>query len=270
VSSERRSRARVAALPRQPRGLLSTLGPALPSGRSLAIGFAVLATALGGYAAARETSLFAVQTIEVRGAPAPAARRIEAALEPLAGQSLLELEMGGVDRALAGLPDVQALSLDRSFPRTLVVTVIAERPASVLRRGSESWLVSEQGRVLRELPDGPVPQLPRIWVAQLATPRDGVVLGEDEVLRPALALGRVLAADRAFLGRVREARASGPDVHLVLRTGTEVRLGSLDDIGLKIAVAQEVLATVPGAQGGYVDVSVPERSVAQLESKVSS
>jgi cell division protein FtsQ len=270
VSSERRSGARVAALPGQPRGVFSTLGAALPSGRSLAIGFALLAGALGAYAAARETSLFAVDTIEVRGAPGPAAHRIEAALAPLAGQSLLELDPGDVHRALAGLPDVQALSLDRAFPRTLVVTVIAERPASVVRRGSEAWLISEEGRVLRELADQPPPKLPRIWVARIATPRDGVLLGEDEALRPALALGRLLAADRRFFGRVREARAVGPDVHLVLRTGTEIRLGSLDDVGLKAAVTREVLATVPGAAGGYVDVSVPERSVARLESQVSS
>jgi cell division septal protein FtsQ len=269
VSRERKSRARVAAVPAQPRGLLSALGPALPSGRSLAVGFAIVAAAIGGYAAARETSLFAVQKIEVRGAPPAATRRIEAALEPLAGQSLLEVEAGDVDRALAGLPDVQALSLDRSFPRTLVVNVIAERPASVLRRGSEAWLISEQGRVLRELTDEQPPQLPRIWVAHAAAPRDGAVLGEEEALLPALALGRVLAGDRAFLARVREARVSETGVHFVLKNGTDLRLGSLDGLALKVAVAREVLATVPEAEGGYVDVSVPERTVAHLESQVS-
>jgi cell division protein FtsQ len=256
-------------VPAQHRGVYSALGSALPTGRSLAVGFAVLAVALGGYAAARETSLFAVQTIEVRGAPAHATRRIEAALAPLAGQSLLELEVGDVDRALAGLPDVQALSLDRSFPRTLVVRVIAERPAAVLRRGSERWLISDQGRVLSEITDEQPPELPRIWVAELASPRDGALLGDEEALRPALALGRILVADRAFVRRVREARGSGSDVHLVLKSGTEVRLGSIDDLAVKIAVARAVLATVPGAEGGYVDVSVPERSVARLESKVS-
>jgi cell division protein FtsQ len=269
VSSERRSRARVAVVPSQRRGVLSAIGPALPSGRSLAVGFAVLAVGLGGYAAARETSLFAVQTIEVRGAPAHATRRIETALEPLAGQSLLELGAGDVDRALTGLPDVQAVSLDRSFPRTLVVKVIAERPAAVLRRGSESWLISEQGRVLSELTDEQPPKLPRIWVDGIDTPRDGALLGEEEALRPALALGRILVADRRFLWRVREARAVGADVHLVLKTGTEVRLGSIDDLAVKIAVARQVLATVPEAEGGYVDVSVPERTVARLESQLS-
>jgi cell division protein FtsQ len=269
VSSERRSGARVAALPREPRGVLSALGGVLPSGRSLAIGFALLAAALGGYAAARETSLFAVQTIEVRGATGSAGPRVEAALAPLAGESLLELDIADVHRALGSLPDVQALSFDRAFPRRLVVTVLAERPASVLRRGSEAWLVSEEGRVLREISDEPPPELPRVWVAQLATPRDGAVLGEDEALRPALALGRLLVADRGFFTRVREARAVGLGVHLVLKTGTTIRLGSLDDIALKAAVAREVLATAPGAAGGYVDVSVPERSVARLNPQVS-
>ena len=47
---------------------------------------------------------------------------------------------------------------------------------------------------------------------------------------------------------------------LVLRSGTEIRLGAADEVGLQLAVAQHVLETVgPGA--AYVDVSVPERAV---------
>ena len=39
------------------------------------------------------------------------------------------------------------VSYDRAFPRTARVVVSAERPAAVLRRGAQAWLVTERGRV---------------------------------------------------------------------------------------------------------------------------
>lgn len=250
--------------------LLPVLGRVLPSGRSLAVAFGLLAAALGAYAAARGTSLFSVDAVEVRGGSPAVTRRVEQALAPLAGRSLLSIDSGEVDRALAGLPDVHAVEVDRAFPRTLRVTVSAERPVAVLRQGSDAWLVSERGRVLHAIRGTPPRTLPRIWVAHVATPADGTVLGEDKVLRPALTLGAVLGAERGFLARVREARAGEEGVTLVLRAGIEVRLGSAEDIPLKLAVTERILTALPGASGGYVDVSVAERAVARVQSQVSS
>jgi len=48
----------------------------LHSGRSFAVGFALVALAGGAYLLARETSIFAVQRIDVRGAPPELAARI--------------------------------------------------------------------------------------------------------------------------------------------------------------------------------------------------
>jgi len=49
----------------------------------------------------------------------------------------------------------------------------------------------------------------------------------------------------------------------VLRSGLEVRLGSKDDLRLKLAIARRILATLGTSGGGdYLDVSVPERPVA--------
>ena len=263
----RKPTARVATL-RAPTGLHS-VARILPSGRSLLVGFGLILGAIALYAGARGTSLFAVRQVEVQGAPPRVSTRVESALAPLAGKSLLSVSAADIDRALAGLPDVQAIGLDRAYPRTLRVTVVAERPVAVLRRGADAWLVSERGRVLRELPETRPALLPRIWVARLAAPRDGTILTELEARAPAQALGTVVAVDRTFAGRVREARARGGEVDLVLRSGTEIRLGSPHDLPLKLAVAREILATLVAPGAGYVDVSVPERPVSQVESQVS-
>ena len=232
----------------------------LPSGRSLLIGFGLLGLAVGGYLLARETSMFAVRQVEVTGARPSVVRRVDKALAPLAGQSLLSVDAAAIDSHLQALPDVSLLSYDRAFPNTARIVVSAERPVAVLRRGSDAWLVTERGRVLRRVDDPTELSLPRIWVADASVPSEGALLTDDAGLGPALALGRVLTANPRVFAEVGQAREVDGELALVLRGGQEVRLGAAEDIPLQLAVAQRVLDLVEG-QAHYVDVSVPERAV---------
>jgi hypothetical protein len=232
----------------------------LPSGRSLLVGFGLLGLAVGGYLLARESSMFAVRQMEVTGARPSVVRRVDEALAPLAGQSLLSVDAAAIDRHLQRLPDVSLVSYDRAFPHTARIVVSAERPVAVLRRGSDAWLVTERGRVLRRLDDPAELSLPRIWVADTPVPGDGALLTDETALGPALALGRVLTADPRVFAEVGQARDVDGELVLVLRGGPEVRLGAGEDIPLQLAVARRVLDLVEG-QAQYVDVSVPERAV---------
>jgi hypothetical protein len=226
----------------------------------LLIGFGLIALAAGGYLLARETSLFAVQQVEVRGARPLVVQRVDEALAPLAGTSLLRLNTAAIDRRLRALPDVTLLSYDRAFPHTARIVVTAERPVAVLRRGGGAWLISERGRVLRQLGDHPRSTLPRIWVAGAPVPDDGAVLSDEDALRPALALGGALGADVRFFGQIAQARLVDGELVLFLRAGPELRLGEAPNLPLQIAVARRIL-TLVGPTARYVDVSVPERPV---------
>jgi cell division protein FtsQ len=254
------SRPAVLALPSRRPAVPVSLVRFLPSGRSLLIGFGLIALAAGGYLVARETSLFAVRRVEVTGARPIILQRVDEALAPLAGKSLLAVNAAAIARDLEGLPDVKLIAYDRAFPNTVRIVVSAERPVAVLRSGSEFWLISERGRVLRKLGGHPRSRLPRIWVAGTSIPSDGGLLSQLDTLRPALALGQVLSADTRLFGQLGEGRSVDGEVVLVLRGGTELRLGAGDDLPLQLAVARRVLNVVPpGAR--YVDVSVPERPV---------
>jgi hypothetical protein len=226
----------------------------------LLIGFALLGLGVGGYLVARQTSMFAVQKLEVTGARPSVVQRVDKALAPLAGQSLLSVDAAAIDRHLQALPDVSLLSYDRAFPHTARIVVSAERPVAVLRRGSNAWLVTERGRVLHRLDDPSAWALPRIWIGDSAVPGDGALLTDEAALGPSLVLGRVLAADKRVFGQVGEARDVNGELSLVLRGGPEVRLGAGEDIPLQLAVARQVL-DLAGGDARYVDVSVPERPV---------
>ena len=228
----------------------------LPSSRSLAVGFTLIAFACGAYLVARETPLFAVQQIDVDGASPALAARIKAALEPLDGTSLVSFGRGAADRRLAGFPEIASVGYDRDFPHTLRVRVTVERPVAVLRRGTDAWLVSADGRVLRALAPGSYPPLPRIWLAA----ETGVTVGARVETGRALTVATVLRTAR-FPVHVLAVRDDG-DGQVVLQVsgGRDVRLGDTANLNVKLAVAAAVLPHATDAL--YVDVSVPTRAVA--------
>jgi cell division protein FtsQ len=211
---------------------------------------------VGAYAAARETSLFAIQRVEVEGASPELAGRIRAKLAPLVGTSLVAFDRRAGDRRLVELPEVASASYDRDFPHSLRVTVETERPAAVLRQGRDAWLVSRSVRVLETL-SRPYPRLPRIWLPRTAD----VVVGATLDGNPAAAVGALGSIRRARLGvAVRTVRAADGELSLVLAGGARVLLGDRANLPLKLAVLRRILRLTDGA--AYIDLSVPERAVA--------
>lgn len=236
-----------------PRTWLARLAP---TRRSVGIGLAILGFALGGYLLARETSLFAIDTIEVQGGSAPVARQVREALAPLAGKPLVGLDGSAVLARVEALPTVFGASYDRDFPHTLRITVVPERPAAVLRRGPESWLVSTRGRVMERLASSAVPRLPRIWIATHTQVRTGgQVVGAG-----AATVARAAGFAGAFAPRIVSASYTHGTLVFHLRSGLELILGDGSDVKLKLAVAQRVLATLP-AGSTFLDVSIPGRPV---------
>jgi cell division septal protein FtsQ len=264
-----RAQAAVARLPRPrrpgPLGILVRRAARLaPSWKSLVVAFALLALGLGTYVFARESSAFAVRTIEVAGAPPELAGEVRRALGSLKGTSLLKLDGNDVERRLVGIPTVAAASFDRRFPNGLYVYVRVERPLAVLRRSADAWLVSASGRVLRELPNPRLSSLPRIWLPRAASVANGEPLADRYAVRGVAALAELRAT--AIGARVRDVVTEDGRLTLVLRSGLEVRLHDATKLRLKLAVARRILPQL--AAPGYLDLSVPERAVARANPKV--
>ncbi len=238
----------------------------LPTWRSLAVGFALLALALGCYAVARESSLFGITTIEVRGADAPTAAAVRLALAPLRGRSLLALHADQVERRADALPAVVSVTYDRDFPHTLRVIVREERPIAVLRRGPAAYLLSARARIIRTLPSRTFLDLPRVWVSHATSVVVGATIGGD----PGLAAKALVPLSRARLPeQVASSEAAGGELTFRLRNGIELRLGDARELALKLAIARRILPALPPVTGGYLDVSVPERPVSGVQ-QVSS
>jgi cell division septal protein FtsQ len=237
-----------------------------PSGRSVLIGLALFALAVGGYVGARETSVFAVRTIDIRGGDQALQAQVKAALADEVGQSLLKIDGDGLGRRISPLPGVRSFRYDRAFPNTLRVVLRPEQPVLVLRRGADAYLVAASGRVIRALAHPHLSHLPRLWVTREMQVRVGEPLPAP-VGAAATALAPLQGAP--LPGGVRFVRG-GKELTLVLGGGLEVRLGDPGDLQLKLAIARRILRATDAATAGvgYLDVSVPERPVLYSDSQV--
>jgi cell division protein FtsQ len=266
VPRSRRARAAVRPFPGSNRLRNVSLTPSLPSGRALLLGFALLGAGALAYLGARETSLFALRTVQISGAPPRVAAHVEQALEPLRGRSLLALNQGEIEQRLARLPDVGAASFDRDFPHTLRVFVTPAHSIAVLRSGMSAWIISSDGRVVRTAGLFAAPKLPRIWVPRSTGVDVGMPLGDPDAARAVRALAIVRGA--GFSRRIAAVRATDRELTFFLAQGPELRFGDATSLTLKVAVAAHMLPLVAGTSG-YVDVTVPTRPVAGGNPKVS-
>jgi cell division protein FtsQ len=223
------------------------------------------AAATLAYVGARETSVFAIHAVKVEGVPPALAHRVQAALQPLEGTSLLKVKADDVAQLATALPDVASVTYDRAFPNTLRVWVEPEQPLAVLRRGSDSWLVSLRGRVMQKIPQGTFNAVPRVWIPRSVEVMLGATMGAGGGAAELAALAPVRTA--GLSKRVLTLRIDAGQVSYAMRGGLELRVGSTDQLALKLAVAREILGRE--ALTGYLDVSVPERPVASSNPQVS-
>ena len=247
------------AAPR-PRTRTAALRPLL----AVVIALALVGGAVGLYVAARQTSLFALDRIEVAGAPPPVVARIRTALAEYQGRSLVRFDGKDAGRRIAAVSEVANATFDRDFPHTLKVRVRLERPVAVLRRGTDAWVVSASARVLQQLAHKPYPRLPRIWLPAATDVSVNATLGGIA----AMGIAAVAPLRPLHIGAdVRQVLTSDRELTLVLGTGTELRLGDSGDIRLKLSIAKQILPIANGAS--YLDVSVPERPVAGYNPQVA-
>jgi len=264
--SQQRARARAAVIPFPGFDERVPVLRLLPSGRSILIGFAILAGAAGLYLVARTSPMFALRTIEVEGAPPAVAAQVRIALAPMEGTSLVALDGSQIARRLEALPVVAASSYDRDFPHTLRVTIRPEYPVAVARRGGQAWLVAASTRAIASVPTDARPGLPRIWLAHSGDPDVGAPITDRFGLRAVRALA--LARLQHVHLRIRMVRARERELTFLLGSGLQLRLGDLRAVRLKLAIAARIVPKIL-AQGGYayLDVSVPDRPVAGTDSQ---
>jgi hypothetical protein len=114
------------------------------------------------------------------------------------------------------------------------------------------------------VPNGSFPAFARVWVPRATSVAVGGFLAADQ----GGAAARALALATRFPARIATAALEHGKLVFRLRSGVELRLGDPNDVRLKLAIARRALAQLPSG-ATYLDVSVPGRPVAGVDSQVS-
>jgi cell division protein FtsQ len=253
----------------QPRSVREAL--AIPWRQVGAVAIGVCAVLALLYLAARETSVFAVRSIEVTGAPRSVRSAAENAAAPFVGESLAALDGRALLEELEALPSVRSATYDRAFPSTLRIFIQPEQSVAVAEVGEDRWVVSERGRVIRGA--GPASPLPTFRAPELSGVQPGRFL-TDATSKTVLAA--LVSVPERFPARITGVRFDGGALTFALRTEwgvLELRLGESAEVDVKLDVAALVLRSLSvdeRASAAYLDVSVPERTVVGSNSQVSS
>jgi cell division septal protein FtsQ len=248
----------------QPRSVRG--GLAVPWRRAAAIAGASLATLCLLYLGARETPVFAVRTIDIQiSADTPGVRRaIRQASDGVAGKSLVALDGAALVRKLETLPAVRSVTYDRAFPSTLRLFVQPEQPLAVVHLGTNRWVISARGRIIRNAPVGSAPGLAHFRLPPRAGMEPGAFLSDP---RCAIVLDALALVPKDFPARVYVVQLEGGSLTFLLRASwgrPELRLGSPVDVAPKLAAAALVIRSLSREDRGsigYVDASLPERVV---------
>ena len=217
----------------------------------------VLAGALlgGGWMWLRDSSLVAVEDVEVTGLSGPQAETIRSTLRIAARElTTLHVREDVLRDAVATQPAVRGLDVSKDIPHGLTIEVDQRQPVAVLvPKSGQPIPVASDGVVLRGASSKGLPQL------KVDAAPTGDREGNTRTLTALRLLDRAPRPLRervttAFLGR------SGLTVHL--RKGPSVRFGTSDRLVAKWTSLTAVLASGQAAGATRIDVRVPERPAA--------
>ena len=197
--------------------------------------------------------VLALKTVVVEGTELMPREQVEAALEPLKGQTLPTISDADVRALLKDRPEIEEIDVAAQPPSTLVVTITERVPVAVLQDGAQLVLIDEQGRRLAVAADRASVPLPLI---------DGGAEAVNLQVFPSIT--SVLAALPAeVLAKLESASAATVDsVELKLASGQTVFWGSADANEAKARVLEALMRMAPTDPPVQVyDVSTPDRPV---------
>jgi cell division protein FtsQ len=225
----------------------------------LKVGLAVVAVIVltgGGYFWLRESSLVAVQDVQISGVTASDGDKVRAALEAAAkDMTTLNVREQALHEAAAPYGSVQDLQVQRDLPHTLRIRVIERRPvAALLRAGERRVPVTGNGTLLRGVTAER--DLPSV---KLKTDPAGPRITDRKLLDALKVAG---AAPTPLRARTDEVKVDKRGVIVDIDRGPELIFGGGEQADKKWAAAARVLAEISAQGATYLDLRVPGRVAA--------
>jgi len=193
------------------------------------------------------SSVLAVRAVEVTGSRGDNAAAVRSIAAVPAGLPLARLDTDAVSDRLRALPQVESVTVERSWPSTVRIEVVERAPVAVVDVDGVQWLIDRLGMLFAQVTEPPV-GVPLLEVERAAA--------DDRVTMAALEVVGALPAE--VRSRMVAVSAESPDsVVLQLAGGRTIIWGSAEDSDRKASV----LSGVFDRPGSTIDVSSPSAVV---------
>lgn len=202
----------------------------------------------------RDSSLVAVNAVEVSGARGPGSTALTGALKAAAaGMTTLHIDRDELDRVAERFPNVRTVRATPVYPRKLKLRVVEYRPVALVSTQSGAAVaVAADGKLLRGTRFSRR-QLPRIRLS-------GAVRGDRVTGRTARASVALLAQAPPFFERKIKAVFVGPrGLTAALVDGPRLYFGNGSSPKRQWLVAKRLLADLGVRAATYVELSAPTR-----------
>lgn len=236
----------------------------------VAAGVAALALVLlVAFFVLRNTSAFAISSIEVEPTEHVSAEDVQSLAQVPAGSTLLNVDTGAIEQALKKNPWVSSASFERQFPGTLKITIREQTVDALvlMSSGTVAWYLSDQGTWIEPVMIQPAKDQSAADAALALAKEGGHLLVADvpptvDPVAGSLATDAVLDAvsqfregfSADFAAQVVCYRApSTESISCVLQNGVEVSLGAPTDIAEKERIVEGCLAE---HEGGLLLINV--------------
>ncbi|MDX6652696.1 MAG: cell division protein FtsQ [Solirubrobacterales bacterium] len=250
--------ARAGARPRRaakPRARKASAKRVTPHGRwrrrAVALVLLTMTLAAGYLFWLRDSSLVAVNRLEITGVSGPDSNRVRGALAQVArNMTTLHVKQGELAAAVRPFPIVKSVSAETHFPSGLTIRVEQQKPVLVVQSGGALIAAAADGTLLRGVPaQSGIPRL-RLPTAPRGNRLQGGALAQAVVLGAAPAPLRRYAIASSIVAETIQVR---------LRNGPELRFGDASRAAAKWAAVAKILADPRVGQVAYIDVSAPHR-----------
>lgn len=226
----------------------------------VAVASVAVAVALG--VVVLHLSWFRIHTVRVVGARHTTDRQIAAAAAPALHQPILSADTSLVVARVDRLPWVESARVGKSWPATLVVTVVERTAVAQVAAGSRWALVDRAGRVLEVQATRDPTLVTLAWSGPVGGPGSLLAPAARAPLAVASALGPLTTAgpdDPAPVISV--GTQPGGGVVLGLAGGAGAQIGAPDQLAAKLTALRALESEVDLSGVRTIDLTVPGQPV---------
>jgi len=203
------------------------------------------------------TPLLDVDTIRIEGADRTGDEPVLDALDIRHGDALLTVDVDGASRAVSDLPWVATASVRRSWPGTVVVSVVERTPVAAIEATGDGWVLVDAGGRQLAVEREPAVDLVRVAGRPL-DPAPGVAAGDryTGALHLAAAIPPSLRARIQALWPQRDGSVEA-SVSLPIGGTATARFGDGDQLEAKLVALAAVLERADLHGVRFIDLRVP-------------